>query len=158
MHIRLGSKSWRSPTTGTDGALLVLMGVIVVVMTFVIFQRDLRVQNDGVWAWGRVVRKERLSRSRTSSQVDYVLHYSFSRKGSIGMQNAQRAVPRELWERLHAGSRIRVLHDSEDPSLSYPEGEGGMPLGMALMAFLLGGGTIVSGVVVFLRAASAQEA
>ncbi|WP_158620067.1 DUF3592 domain-containing protein [Corallococcus sicarius] len=142
--------------TGTDGALFVLMGVIAVVMVFVIFQRDLRVQNDGVWARGRVVRKEKLARSRTSSRVDYVLHYSFSRKG--GMQNAQRSVSREQWERLRAGSIIRVLYDSEDPSLSYPEGEGGMPLEGALLAFLVAGGAIVTGVVVLLRAAGAQEA
>lgn len=142
--------------TGTDGLLLLLGGVFVFGMIFVIFQRDLRIQNDGVWAQGRVVRKEKLARSRTSSQVDYVLHYTFSRKG--GMQNARRAVSREQWERLRAGSIIRVLYDSEDPSLSYPEGEGGMPLEIALLAFLMTGGAIVTGVVVLLRAAGAQEA
>ncbi|WP_158623662.1 DUF3592 domain-containing protein [Corallococcus llansteffanensis] len=144
------------PLTGTDGALFVLMGVIVVVMVFVIFHRDLRVQTEGVWAQGRVVRKEKHARSRTSRGVDYVLHYGFPRKG--GWQNAQRNVSRELWERLRAGSSIQVLHDSEDPSLSYPEGEGGMPLEFAMLAFLLAGGTIVTGIVLLLRSAGAQEA
>ncbi|WP_158623489.1 DUF3592 domain-containing protein [Corallococcus sp. CA053C] len=145
-----------TPRSRTDGALWVLMGGIVFVMVAFIFQRDLRLHMDGVWAQGTVVRKERHDRSRLSHGVDYVLHYRFPWGG--GWRTDQRNVSRELWERLRAGSSLQVLHDQGDPGNSQPEGEGGLPMGLAVLAFVLAGGVILTGAVSLSRSPGMEEA
>ncbi|WP_375757596.1 DUF3592 domain-containing protein [Corallococcus exercitus] len=151
-----GSGSHSRRMTRMDGALFLLMGVIVFVMVLAIFQRDLRIHTEGAWAQGRVVRKEVRARSRLSSGRDYVLHYGFTRQGG-GWQTAQRAVSQDLYERLRAGSGIQVLYDRDDPGHSYPEGDGGIPLVLAVLAFLMAGGVSITGLVIMLRKGPEEE-
>ncbi|NOK32465.1 DUF3592 domain-containing protein [Corallococcus exercitus] len=142
--------------TQMDGALFLLMGVIVVVMVLAVFKQDLRVHAEGAWAQGRVVRKEVRARSRLSSGRDYVLHYGFTRQGG-GWRTDQRNVSKDLYERLRAGSEIQVLYDRDDPSHSYPEGEGGIPLVLVALAFVMAGGLGITGLVIMLRKGTAEE-
>ncbi|GMT99791.1 hypothetical protein KH5H1_39110 [Corallococcus caeni] len=70
---------------------------------------------------------------------------------------AQRAVSKDLYERLRTGSGIQVLHDRDAPGHSYPEGEGGIPLVLAALASMMAGGVSITGLVMMLRKGTTEE-
>ncbi|NOK08067.1 hypothetical protein [Corallococcus exercitus] len=50
-----------------------------------------------------------------------------------------------------------MLYDRDDPGHSYPEGEGGIPLVLAALAFMMAGGFSITGLVIMLRKGTTEE-
>ncbi|RKH64912.1 DUF3592 domain-containing protein [Corallococcus llansteffanensis] len=110
------------------GATFVLLGLTLLVMTWMTYRRDTRIVREGAHAQGTVLRKEFIAASDDS---DYVLHYAFSLPDGTRLKQ-QHTVPPELWKRLRIGDSVQVLYGRDDPRRSYPEGHGVMTLGLAL--------------------------
>ena len=110
------------------GASFVLLGLTLLVMTWMTYRRDARIVREGLHAQGTVLRKELIA---ASDDREYLLHHAFTPPEGTQHQG-QHAVSPALWKRLRVGDPVQVLYGREDPRRSYLEGHGVMTLGLAL--------------------------
>lgn len=117
------------------GAIFVLIGLYMIISTWVVYSIDTKIVNDNFKAKAIVIEKYIVATSDGDS--DNMLKYFFIADNNKSFWT-NRSVSEEIYNQLSENDTIEIYYAKDDPARNFPAGSGHTSTGLSIFIMILG--------------------